>query len=200
MIPDLFLKLNLKNKIIASLAGFAVLIFLLIYLVVAPTMRDILAMGKNIEEQRIDLERKYQKGQSLKQLSENLKAIKPKLILLDQAFISKNRDLEFITSLENQANLAQVGQKINLGSPQDAEDKKLQKNNLQLFTKGTFAGQLNYLLNLETLSYYINVKLLELTPAEGGQAGINGQENQTSPKASDSINMFISADTYWKKE
>lgn len=199
MPPDLYLKFNLKNKIIASLAGFAILISALVYFIVMPTVRDIKAMGKNIEDQRVDLERKYLKGQSLKQLTINLKNIEPKLSLLDQIFINKNRDLEFITSLENQAGQAGVGQKINLGAPESAKNDEFQKNNLQLFTKGGFAGQLRYLLNLESLNYYINVNLLELTPAESGQAGAKGQESQISPKAGGNINMFISADTYWKK-
>lgn len=180
-------KFNLKDKIIASLIGFALMIFALIYFIIMPTIKDIETMSRAIEEQKIDLEEKYVKGNSLRQLAENLKKIEPKLSLLDQIFINKNRELEFITTLENEASDSQVSQKINLSSPKATENQEFQKNSLKLFTKGGFNQQLRYLMNLESLAYYINVKSLELAPAAGGE------KTETS-----GLNLFINADTYWK--
>ena len=174
--------------------GFVLIIFGLIYFIVAPTIVDIKTVGGEIEEQRIDLEKKYNNGISLRQLTENLKIIEPKLSLLDKIFINKNRELEFITTIENEANEARVSQKINLISPETTEKKEFQKNNLQLLTKGGFNEQLKYLMNLESLSYYINVKSLELSPADSNkEAEINNQE-----LTSNRLNMLINADTYWK--
>jgi len=194
MILDKYQKINLKNKIIAMPIGFVLIIFGLIYFIVAPTIVDIKTVGGEIEEQRIDLEKKYNNGISLRQLTENLKIIEPKLSLLDKIFINKNRELEFITTIENEANEARVSQKINLISPETTEKKEFQKNNLQLLTKGGFNEQLKYLMNLESLSYYINVKSLELSPADSNkEAEINNQE-----LTSNRLNMLINADTYWK--
>src|SRR3989338_782682 len=199
MIIDKIQKFNLKNKIIVNLVGFTLILFFLIYSVVIPSARDIRAMSKDIEEQRIDLEEKYLKGQSLRQLRENLKQIQPKLDLFDKIFINKNRELEFITTLENEANKAQVSQRINLSAPRAAENQEFQKNNLQLYAQGGFIRQLTYLLNLESLSYYVNVKLLELTLGESvGAAKINFKPPQTSPNQTNNINLSIYADTYWK--
>lgn len=186
-----YLKFNLKNKITASLIGFLIVILSLIYFIVAPTIKEIKVMVKAIEAQRQDLEKKYVKGQSLKQLTENFKKIEPQLKLIDQIFINKNRELEFITSLENEADKNQVSQKINLSAPQKAENQNFQKTSLQLFTKGGFSRQLQYLLNLERLSYYINVKLLELSPISAGEKikADNGETNN--------LNMYLDADTYW---
>lgn len=190
MIASLRSKFNLKNKIILSLAGFILAILTLIYFVVVPTARDIKIMGREIEEQKIDLERKYLKGQSLKQLTENLKKIEPELSRLDQIFINENRGLEFITTLENEAGKSGVSQKINLSSPEAAENKEFQKNKLQLFAGGNFIRQLGYLLSLESLAYYINVKMIEITPSPAG--------SEPETNESDGVNMFIDADTYWK--
>lgn len=186
-----YLKLSPKNKITASLIGFLIVILSLIYFIVAPTIKEIKAMVKAIEAQRQDLEKKYVKSQSLKQLTENFKKIEPQLELIDQIFINKNRELEFITSLENEADKNQVSQKINLSAPQKAENQNFQKTSLQLFTKGGFSGQLQYLSNLERLSYYINVKLLELSPIGAGEKikADNGETNN--------LNMSLNADTYW---
>lgn len=203
MILDKYQKFNLKNKIIATLIGFALIIFALIYYIVVPTIKDIKAMGEEIQEQKIDLEKKYIKRNSLRQLREDLKKIEPKLSLLDQVFINKNRELEFITALENEANRSQVSQKINFNSPADAASQGFQKNDLQLFTNGDFNKQLKYLINLETLNYYINIKLMELSSSPGvGQTIPNiknsGQEALIYENESSNINLTIAADTYWK--
>ncbi|MDP2737005.1 MAG: hypothetical protein Q8O59_04485 [bacterium] len=190
-----YLKFNLKNKIIASLVGFIIIILSLIYFIVIPTIEDIKTMGQTIEAQREDLEKKYIKGQSLRQLTENLSKIEPKLEILDQIFINKNRELEFITSLENEANENQISQKISLSAPQQIANQNFQKTSLQLFTKGGFIRQLQYLMDLEHLSYYINIKLLELTPA-----GDDAPANQAVSPAyieTNRLNMLIDADTYW---
>lgn len=199
MTLDKLQKLNLKNKIIASLAVFVLIFFLLIYFIIIPAARDIKTMGREIEEQRIDLEKKYIKGNNLRQLAEDLKKIQPQLSLLDQIFINKDRELEFITAAENEANNSQVSQKINLSLPQTAENQKFKKGSLQFYTTGGFNEQLRYLLNLESLSYYINVKLLELAPAGGGEtAKINSPADPTTQDQGRNINMFIDADTYWE--
>ncbi len=193
-----YLKFNLKNKITASMIIFLALILSLIYFIVIPTIAEIKSMGTAIEAQREDLEKKYLKGQSLKQLTENLSKIEPKLELLDQIFINKNRELEFITSLENEANKNQITQKINLNAPEKTENQNFQKTNLQLFTKGGFINQLHYLINLEKLSYYINIKLLEISPAAiGKQNKADSQELLPSAGETNNLNMYINADTYW---
>ncbi|MDO8668064.1 MAG: hypothetical protein Q7K35_03125 [bacterium] len=197
MILSKYQKFSLKNKIIVMIVGFVLIIFGLIYFIVVPTIEDIQTMSQKIEEQMVDLEKKYIKGSSLRQLTENLKKIEPKLSSLDQIFINKNRELEFITTIENEANNSQVSQKINLSSPKNIENQELQKNNLQLSTNGNFNNQLKYLINLESLSYYINVKSLELTPAAGNEKTTNQDQTETAGK-SGVINMLIDADTYWE--
>lgn len=200
MILDKYQKFDLKNKIITALIVFALIIFALIYFIVMPAVADIQTISEKIEEQRIDLEKKYIKGQSLKQLTENLKKIEAKLSSLDQIFINRNRELEFITTIENEANKSQISQKINLSSPKETESQKFQKNSLQLSTSGGFNQQMNYLLNLESSSYYINVKSLEFTTGGSGaaQTEIISQDNSTGGSQTSSVNALINADTYWE--
>lgn len=199
MLFDKYPKFNLKNKIIATLTGFALIIFCLIFFIVIPTMQDIKTMGGAIEEQMMDLEKKYIKGNSLRQLTEDLKKIEPKLDLLDQIFINKNRELEFITTLENEANNSHIAQKINLSSPDTAQKQEFQKNSLQLLAQGDFNGLLKYLMDLESLSYYINIKLLEITPITGGgKTAVNNQAAAATENGTGNLNMLIDANTYWK--
>ncbi len=188
------IKFDLKNKIAVSLIGFLLIIFSLVYFIVWPTIRDIKIMGSEIDAQKIDLEKKYIKGQNLKQLTENLKKIEPKLELLEQIFINRNRELEFITSLENEANKNRVNQKINLSAPASTENQNFQKIGLQLFTQGGFNNLLAYITDLESLSYYINFKTLELSPGSAGQA-VKAADNQEPPEVN--LNLFLSSETYW---
>jgi len=188
-----FIKFDLRKKIIATIIIFLLVINSVIYFVIIPTIKDIKQMKSEIEAQRIDLEKKYLKGQSLKRLTENLKKIEPQLARLNQVFINQNRELEFITTLEETADQNSIAQKIDLGIIQDTNEQTFQKNSLKLFTQGNFMRQMNYLTNLEALNYYINIKSLKLFPAS---AQIMTPEKQQS--AQDNINMIISADTYWK--
>ncbi len=191
-------QLNLKNKIIASFACFLAAISVLACLIVVPTIKEIKSMGESIEAQREDLERKYIKGQSLRKLTDNLSEIEPRLKSLDQIFINKNRELEFITGLENEASKNGVSQKINLSAPEKIENQNFQKTKIQLFTKGSFIKQLQYLLSLEHLNYYINVNLLELSPAAGdGQVKTDKPGLPPAAGETNNLNMYIDADTYW---
>ncbi|NCO80066.1 hypothetical protein GW884_02130 [Candidatus Falkowbacteria bacterium] len=195
MLLDKYLKLNLKNKIAASVGCFLLVIFGLLYFIIIPTIADIKSMSGEIEEQRIDLEKKYIKGQSLKKLSDNLKSIELKLDLLNQLFINKNRELEFITTLENRASLNRLNQKINLSSPQVADNQDFQKADLQLLLTGKFTRLLKYLLDLESLGYYTNIKSLELSPARSQEAV---SDEAAAPDNLINVTMFINADTYWR--
>lgn len=182
-----FLKLDLKKKIIISLLIFLIIVGSLIYFVVLPTVNDIKGMGKQIEDQLVDLEKRYIKGQSLKQLNENLKQIEPQMDKLDSIFVSSNRDLEFITTLEEKADINGVTEKINFDQIQTVENQPYKKMPLRLFTQGEFKNQMNFLASLEALSYYINIKSIELSSAPNG-----------TTTGGNSINMFITADTYWQ--
>lgn len=203
MILDKYQKLSLKNKIVATLISFVLIIFSLIYFIAIPAIKNIQTTGKDIEGQMINLEETYIKTNNLRQLAKNLKEIEPKLDALNQIFIDKNRELEFITTLENEANNNRINQKINLSSPKTTANQEFQKNDLQLSTNGEFNKQLRYLMDLESLNYYINVKSLELSSSPGGgqiapSVKNNGPETLPLASASNNINLSITADIYWK--
>ncbi len=187
-----FKNLALKRKIIVNAILFLLVVGALTYFIVMPTIKDIKKMRQEIEAQKIDLEKKYLKGQNLKKLSGDLKKIEPEIERLDRVFINQNRALEFITTLEEKATRNNISQKINLANPQNMKENQLYKKMpLQISTEGEFLNQLNYLINLETLDYYINIKSLELSAAQSRPAGSEGN-------AGGNMSVLISADTYWK--
>ena len=187
------IKLNLKKKISISIVIFILIIGGLIYFVVMPTINDIKKMGEDIENQRIDLEQKYIKGQSLRQLTENLKKIEPQLVILDQIFIKQDYELDFITRLEEIAAQNNVSQTINLNTAKINKDKSYQTLPLRLSAQGDYKNMINYLINLEALDYYINIDSMDLTSASTKLSA--APEAQTTFS---NVNLTISANTYWK--
>ena len=165
----------------------------LIYFVVIPTINDIKKMGEEIEAQRIDLEQKYIKGQSLRQLTENLKEIEPQLIMLDQIFIKQDYELEFITKLEDIAAQNNISQTISLDTAKINKEKSYQTLPLRLAARGNYKNMMNYLTNLEALDYYININSMDLSSASTKRSATPEEQATFS-----NINLVISANIYWK--
>ncbi|MFA4940986.1 MAG: hypothetical protein WC582_00075 [Patescibacteria group bacterium] len=184
-------KLDLRKKIILSAISFLIFIFIVIYFIIFPSIRDIKNIRDEIETQRVDLERRYIKGQSLRNLSEKLKKAEEKIQILDQVFINKEDGLEFVTTLEGVANKNNVSQKINLLPAVASDNGYSQLVPLQLFPQGNFNQLLNYLIGLETLNYYINIKSLDFSSSS--KAPAPGEE-----KSFGNVGLFITADTYWR--
>lgn len=185
-------KLSLKKKIMIANAVLLTMAAAIIYLVIWPSIADIKRMRDDIHGQMVDLEDKYQKGQSMKKMNENLKIIEPKLEKLDQIFISKNREVEFVTAMEDLAGRIGVEQRLNLGAAQQARDKAYQKMPITIGLSGSFTQLINYLAELESLSYYINISAIDL--ASGGSR----RNAVTNDGGGNLVSMNISAFTYWK--
>ncbi|MDD5031843.1 MAG: type 4a pilus biogenesis protein PilO [Patescibacteria group bacterium] len=186
-----FFRLDLKKRITISLIGFFLFIFVIIYFVIFPSVRDIRNIKNEIQEQRLELERKYVKGQSLKKMTEKLKRAEEKIHVLDQVFIKEDAGLEFVTALEEAAGKDGVNQKINLLSLSPVENEFYKMVPLQVSSQGGASQQMNYLVDLETLDYYVNIKLLELS--SGSRSAPTGDSGSAA-----NVNLFITADTYWR--
>ncbi len=177
-------KIGLKNKIIILVVLLIGFFAILSYFIIMPTISDILNMKDAINQQRHDLEKKYLQGQSLRRLSENLKKTEPQLTTLNNVFIDQNRALEFVTTLEGIAAKNNVSQKINLMTDNAVEYSVYKKIPLQVMVEGDFPSILNYLIDMESLNYYININNLDIV-----------KSNDTGKN---DVVMQITADTYWK--
>jgi len=181
-----FIKLNLKNRIIANIIIVLFFMSAIAYLIILPTLSDIKGMESEIEAQRVDLEKKYIKGQSLKKLAENLKKIEPNMAVFDQVFINQGRALEFITTLEDIANRHSISQKLNLMTEKSIVANSYTKTPLNFIVEGAFIDVMGYLADIENLNYYININSMEISTIKG---------KEESPSR---VSVQILANTYWK--
>lgn len=176
-------KANFRKKIIINTLLSLAIIAGLSYFIILPASEDIKEIRSKISELRIDLEKKYIRGQSLRKLSESLKIIESQIPKLDEIFIKKSEAINFITALEEIAASANIEQEINLVSDHEKKTETHNKTPLQLSTTGSFTNQIEYLNKLESLNYYINIMSLEII-------GRHGEETNN-------INMNIFSNTYW---
>lgn len=184
-----FANLNLKQKILASLLFFAGFVFVIVFFAIIPAVKDIKKIKYDIQAERMDLEEKYLKGQSLRNLSEKLKKVEEKTDLLNNVFIDKKENFQFITNLENLAERNKVSQKINL-SKFNNETDAYETVPVKISAQGAVSNILSYIRDLENLDYYLNIYNLELTASGDSAAG-------PAEKSIKNANLLISADTYW---
>jgi len=154
---------NVAKKIIAYTLTVICLILLIIYFIVIPTVRDIKKISSDVYAERLDLEKKYLRGQLLKKTVEDFEKIKPQKNKLLSAFITENQELEFITNLEKIATENKLTQNIRLHqNPDDQGDKIFYNLPLEVTAQGDFINIMKYLRDLETLSYYFNINSISL--------------------------------------
>jgi Tfp pilus assembly protein PilO len=184
------IKLDLRSKIIISFLGFFLIILSIIFFVVVPSVRDIVNIKNNIEEQRLELERKYVKGQSLRNLSKKIETVEKRMDEVNNIFVDIDKGLEFITALENLAESKKIIQKINITLDNESGGDEFEKIPIQLYTQGIFKNQMEYLLGIELMDYYININSIEISPYSsltGGAENYGGH-----------VNLLLSADTFWR--
>ena len=92
--------MSVKRKIIISVAAVLSVTFIVVYFIILPTIRDIKKISDAVYQERVDLEKKYLRGQLLKKTIQDFEKIKPQQEKLAAAFIKEGEELEFITALE----------------------------------------------------------------------------------------------------
>lgn len=159
--------MTIKRKIIISLIIFLIAISSIIYFIILPTINEIKRISNDIYFERVDLEKKYQRGQLLRVTIKNFEAIKPEKSKLESVFISEGKELEFITSLEKIANDNNLNQEIKL---QEKIIKKQENNyyplSLAISINGEFINTMKYLQSLEKLNYYFNISAMTINTDE----------------------------------
>ena len=187
-----FKDIGLKQKIIANSALMIAIILGIIFFVIIPGLNSVKGLMENIISQKIELEQTMIKEKNNSKISEKIKKIEPQMSKFEQIFINQNRELEFITTLEDIANKNKVAQKISL-TPVLESGGNFKKTPLNITAKGEFKNIMEYLTGLESSNYYINIKSIELASS---RARAPKDQDGYSPNAP--VNIKIFALTYWR--
>lgn len=191
-------KINTQQKIIIYLLSIFIFAIIIIYFIIIPAINHIKDTRANIIGLKLEIEERYNKSKSLKRMKEKNEKIEPQIKILSSIFIDQNRELEFITTLEGVAGNNNVSQTINLSDAKDTSSQTYKKVPLELAVAGNFKNIMNYLINLETLPYYINIKTINLSSGSSLKS-IKSLEQSQAPDNLSSVSINISADTFWLK-
>lgn len=180
-------KEKIKKKLTFTLLISFTLLGALYFLAGWPALNKIGEKGEKIEEAKMEIERRYVRGQKAKNVFADLKEIEEKKRKLESILVGEENELSLITALEKTAEESGVKQKINL-SPPAGEEKNI---SFRLITEGGFPAQLKYLDRLEALPYYLNIDSLELYPSEASAATPPNGEEETVTGTEKEIEMII---------
>lgn len=158
-----------------------------------PSENTIKGTAEMIEQEKISLEDKLQKGYSYKQLQKNMDQIETKKNILDDIFLKQNEEISLIDDLENYAKINYIDISIDMG-----QNKKISKNNyyilpITLRGKGNYNNILSFIDNLGKTKYLITFDALDMNSIEEIKSV---EDNQ--PLTGQKINFVLSLKTYWK--
>lgn len=196
---------SLKNLSIKQLIAVNLTVAILacgaIYLTIVWTVKDIKNLNLSIITQKIDLGKQVDKASNMSILGEKLKQITPQLEKFDNIFINKNRELEFITSLEELASKNKVEQKINLGTLSEEKGDPYGKTSLSLDVQGDFLNIMNYLTEIEALNYHFNIDTLDFSYKQITDTRRPSIDDEGAPQRISNqggVSLKISGEVYWK--
>jgi len=160
--------------------------------VIIPSAPAITAVSRQITAEKVSLRENRGEENSFKETLSSYRLFESKAYLLNRSVMNKNRNLEFITALEDAAEENNLDQKITVGNYQNIDESGHSRMPLQLALRGSFTDELKYLQTLEKMPIYFNVTKLTFNAPAGGNANDNAGGEKKS------IALFITSDTFWQ--
>ncbi|MEA3449405.1 MAG: hypothetical protein U9Q85_00260 [Patescibacteria group bacterium] len=180
-------KINLKTKTQILVSFYLLFAVLSVYFYIIPTIEAIKVKKADIFTEKIEQEKKINREKNYANLESEIKKIEPQLGILENVYINANRKLEFITTLEGVAADAKVEQKLTLDLKFNS-DGEIKEVPVIIDVSGLYPAIMDYLIKLETASYYININSFDLSLS-------------STPKEEGKLKQYrlrLNANTYWK--
>ena len=159
-----FRKLNSRNKLLLTFGIFIVLIVLFSFFLILPSLNDLNGMQDSIETKRKEIELSYSKGNDAKQVFKKIKEIDQQIEKLNSIYITDGRQLEIITKFEDFSSKHNVTETIGINPNSDKKPSKFKKIDLTINTIGSFNNLMDYLADIESLNYYVNIYNVDISP------------------------------------
>jgi len=197
----LFKNLDPKRKAIFSLSAYILITFCIYFFVITKTINDIKEIRGDIVSKKIDIEKNITQERNMSELSAEIKKIEPQMEKFSQIFINNNRELEFITQLENIAAKHNITQKLSLNplnTNEEKDDTYYFEVPISIEASGLFENLTEYIKELESLTYYINIKNISIIPGGTPNLSMGLLDNSSASQNSKNVNLSLSATTYWK--
>lgn len=151
--------MQIKQKIYLNPIIIVLFAFGLIYLADKPLLAKIQQLSQLVEQQQMimknpDFQVKYQK--QINQLKTDYEEVQPKLSLLKQSLLHKDKAVELIKILEKAAQINNLGLNIQI-LPEEKDGL-----NFALFLTGNFPDLLRFLEYIENSQYTLKITSLQI--------------------------------------
>lgn len=169
-------RLDLKKQIVALTITIAVISVLIALVIIVPSVRQILALEKDITDTQTFFEQQYERSQKMRRSVHNLDSISESSEKYKNAFINEGEELPIITELEKLASKNNIDQnlRVQFVNPKDvkgvpSEETKLlptQLRNKAYYTfsfssTGKFDNLMEYMKKMEQLPYYFSIDSIQ---------------------------------------
>ncbi|MDD5110834.1 MAG: hypothetical protein PHI63_06535 [Patescibacteria group bacterium] len=164
--------MSIKKKIATTFTIVAIAIGAMGYFVIWPTYQEIHKITASIQQERMDLEIKYQRGQQMKKLAAQYQKVKQYRDRLNTMFIPSGDELAFITTLERvkeefgidaTPSLGEIGSDL---APEAALP-------LTITVRGDYLKILRYLIALERLQYSFNITSISFNTIDSDRGEVS---------------------------
>ena len=177
------MKRSPKNRMILILV-FTVLIGALeIIFVTIPSIKEIKQTKEEIVGQIDYANKLLLAGQTINRLQADIKRITPFLDKFNQIFIRPEEQLSFIISLEDLAKNKGVTAELSISDLPKGPKEETVSVPLDMRVQSSFPELVAFLIELQKLDYYINIKTISLN-----SGGANGEN----------ISSILRSTTYWQ--
>lgn len=166
-----------KKKIAIVVSVFIIIMFIIEFFLIAPTLKEIKKINNDIKKEAEMLEAKIQQGQFLKKVVQDFKSVETRKNEIDTIFIQSGKELEFITQLETisqKYNLEPIFTKINNKNSANSTNFIAKTMPLSLKIEGGFEQLMQFLSEIETLNYYFNISNISINSLNK-QGGITAE-------------------------
>lgn len=149
-----------KNKFFINIVAVFIALLAVVFFIIYPAMHEITSIKKEIANEKAKLETKLNMGLNIKNVKKDLEEVQSSIDLLDNIFIAKGAELDFITELEQIADQNNIALSINPDFSEDEAKKYFQAVPLQFYLAGDYHNLLNFISELEAMPYYYNIDLI----------------------------------------
>lgn len=169
--------MNVMQKTLLFIIILAIFGFVIFLFIIQPTINDIKAFNDRIQMERVSLENKYTNRRNIKNIIADLKYTGDNIASLnDKMIIAKDKEVDFIRSLEKIAQNNNVAQKISISpaaSPAKDANKIAEKQSIAIVLSGNYIDALKYISELEKSDLYIIVNSVNVFSGDSQTGKIN---------------------------
>ncbi|KKW36392.1 MAG: hypothetical protein UY81_C0030G0005 [Candidatus Giovannonibacteria bacterium GW2011_GWA2_53_7] len=178
-------------------------IALVLFAIIIPTARDVRDIRANLLSEQKELEERYQRGLLLKKLRADLANIQNDIALVDQAILTKEKSVAFITRLETLASAYGITHRLTLPLPEKTEKEGTIPVNFSLQWRGEWRALLRALAALEQEPYYLPITTIHITAQKNVERALSSFSGKPPPANTDPlrtpIEMVLTGSTLWKE-